>query len=99
MGHATREDLLDLADVLGELRKLPGITERSHGIFYVKRTPFLHFHTKDGNRWADVRLGQDWGPKIPIAFESGARARQQFLKRVLERYKSQVARTAPLKRA
>ena len=88
MAHASREDLLDLEDVFRELRKLPGISERSHGIFYIKRIPFLHFHTKDGDRWADVKAGAVWGPEIPIPFQSGPRAKRRFLKIVIERYQS-----------
>jgi hypothetical protein len=87
MGHASNEDLFDLEDIFCELRKLPGLSERSHGIFYLKRIPFLHFHTKDGNRWADVKAGATWGPEIPIPFQSGLRAKQRFLKTVTERYK------------
>jgi hypothetical protein len=87
VGHASLEDLLDLEPVFCELRKLPGISERSYGVLYFKRIPFLHFHTKDANRWADVKAGTTWGPKVPIPFRSGPRARQHFLKIVIERYK------------
>jgi hypothetical protein len=86
MGHARHEDLLDLEDVLREIRKLPGISERSHGVFYLKRLPFLHFHTKDGNRWADVKVGTSWGPEIPLPFQCGSRAKRRFLKAVTERH-------------
>lgn len=86
MGHARAEDLLDIEDVLSELRRLPGVSERSGGIFYFKRIPFLHFHTKDGRRWADVRAGADWGPEIPIPFQCSPRKKQRFLKTVIRRY-------------
>ena len=86
MGHARAEDLLDLEDVLCELRTLPGVSERSRGTFYFKRIPFLHFHTKDGRRWADVKAGADWGPEIPIPFQCGPRMKQRFLKTVTRRY-------------
>jgi hypothetical protein len=94
MGHASHEDLLDLEDVFCELRKLPGIAERSHGVFYLKRIPFLHFHTKDGERWADAKVGTGWGPEIPIPFQCGPRARQRFLKTVTDRYKSLISGNA-----
>jgi hypothetical protein len=93
VGHARAEDLLDLEDVFCELRKLPGISERSPGVFYFKRTPFLHFHAKDGGRWADVKLGTSWGPEIPVPFQCGPRAKKRFLKLVAERYQSVVAGT------
>jgi hypothetical protein len=91
MGHANHQDLLDLEDVLRKLRQLPAMSERSPGIFYFKRIPFMHFHTKDGKRWADVKLGKSWGPEIPIPFKSGQRAKQRFLKLVSERHRAQVA--------
>lgn len=87
MGHASHDELLDLEEVFCELRKLPGLSERSHGVFYFKRIPFLHFHTKDANRWADVKAGATWGPEVAIPFRSGPRARRRFLKIVTERYK------------
>jgi hypothetical protein len=94
MGHASYEDLLDLEDIFCEIRNLPGISERAHGIFYLKRTPFLHFHTKDLKRWADVKVGADWGPEIEIPFRSGARAKRRFLKIVTERYRLLVSGAA-----
>ena len=94
MGHASHEDLLDLEDVLCQLRKLPGISERSHGIFYLKRVPFLHFHTKDGNRWADVKAGAKWGPEIPIPFLCGPRLKQRFLRAVTEQHRLLVSYVA-----
>lgn len=86
MGHARHEDLLDLEDVFCELRKLPGISERSPGVFYLRRVPFLHFHTKDGDRWADVKVGTIWGPEIPVPFQCGPRVKQRLLKVVTERH-------------
>ncbi len=59
MLHTRREDLLDIADVLEEVRALPGVLERSPGVFYFGRSPFLHFHTKAGARWADARDGRE----------------------------------------
>jgi hypothetical protein len=86
MGHARGQDLLDIADVLGEVRALPGVSERSPGIFYLGRTPFLHFHTKDGDRWADAKVGREWGPEMPLPFGSRARMKSAFLKEVRARY-------------
>jgi hypothetical protein len=94
VGHARQEDLLDLEDVFCELRKLPGISERSHGVFYLKRMPFMHFHTKEGNRWADVKAGANWGPEIPVPFRCGRRAKYRFLKLVTERHHMIVADAA-----
>ena len=45
MGHCTPEDLLDVAEVLGELRQMEGpnggIVEKGHAVFYLMSLPFL----------------------------------------------------------
>ena len=93
MGHARKEDLVDVAHVLDTIRSLPGVTERSPGIFYIGRTPFLHFHTRDGERWADARVGRAWGSEIPLPFKSGGRMKSAFLKEVRARYDAIVTRS------
>lgn len=56
MRHATKESLGRLGALLEELRALPGLAEKSPGVFYLKSKAFLHFH-EDGERvFADVRL-------------------------------------------
>ncbi len=55
MGHTKLELIGDLAFELAALRLLPGIKEKKPGIFYFKALPFLHFHDKDGVRWADIK--------------------------------------------
>jgi hypothetical protein len=69
MAHARPEDLLDIADVLDEVRVLPGVAEGSPGVFYIGHDPFLHFHTKAGARWADARAGREWGRPTSVAHE------------------------------
>ena len=86
MGHARYEDLRDLEDVLAAIRKLPGTSEPTPGIFYLRRVPFLHFHTKDGTRWADAKIGAAWGPEISIPLECGRRDKTMFLREVRARY-------------
>ena len=68
MGHARYNDLRGLEKVLDEIRKLPGIAEPTPGIFYLRRVPFLHFHTKDGMRWAEVPHPPDtrWASGVPM---------------------------------
>lgn len=46
--------------VFDEIRTWPGIREPKPGIFYFKSKPFLHFHIKNGKRWADIRAAGDW---------------------------------------
>jgi hypothetical protein len=62
MKHAspTTLDVLDL--LLAELRVLPGLIERSRGVFYRKGRAFLHFHEDPQGLFADLRdvAGQDF---------------------------------------
>jgi len=86
MGHARYNDLRGLEKVLDEIRKLPGIAEPTPGIFYLRRVPFLHFHTKDGMRWADAKIGPSWGPELLIPFGCGRREKARFLREVRARH-------------
>jgi hypothetical protein len=60
MAHTKPSDLADLTVLRAELAKLPAVTEKKPGIFYRKGGGFLHFHDKDGVRWADVKLNGAW---------------------------------------
>lgn len=55
MKHATAAVLDQLEPLLGELRALPGLKERSRGVFYRKGRAFLHFHEDPKGLFADVR--------------------------------------------
>jgi hypothetical protein len=86
MGHTSPENLKDLQTVLDRIREWSGIKEKSDGIFYYKSTPFLHFHDKDGKRWADVRAGKEWGTALDIPFNSSSEEQDIFLEEVQRRY-------------
>jgi len=86
MGHAGRDELRDIADVLTALRRLPDVVERSPGVFYLRREPFLHFHTRAGERCTDAKAGDTWGPRIPLPIGAGARQKAAFLKQVRARH-------------
>ena len=88
MGHARYSDLRDLEDVLEAIRKFPGISEPTPGIFYLRRVPFLHFHTKGGMRWADAKVGGSWGSEIQIPSGCGRREKSVFLREVRARYEA-----------
>lgn len=88
MAHCPYEKLKDLESVLDKIRKWDGIREPKNGIFYFKSVPFLHFHIKDGKRWADAKLGKEWGPPMDIPFEATAKQKAAFLKEVEHRYQS-----------
>ena len=61
MAHCPPELLDDLAGVLAEVREWPGVVEKSPGVLYAMRQPFLHFHLfEGGRRRADVRGRDGW---------------------------------------
>lgn len=61
MAYCPPELLDDLADVIAEVRALPGVVEKKPHVFYVGRDPFLHFHLLAGaRRRADVKGRADW---------------------------------------
>lgn len=88
MAHASSENLRGIADVLGAIRALPDIQERRPGIFYVRGRPFLHFHVRGDDRWADAKIGMVWGPEIPLPFDAGQRAKAAFVREVRARYEA-----------
>jgi hypothetical protein len=46
--------------MLDQLRSVPGLTEKSRGVFYQKSKAFLHFHEDQSGLYADVRLHDDF---------------------------------------
>ena len=86
MGHTTKENLIDLKDELAQIAELLYIKEKSPGIFYWKSLPFLHFHDKDGVRWADVKTNEGW-KKLEIDFKANKKSKSDFIKAVKIHYK------------
>ncbi len=60
MAHANAHDLADLKVLLEGIRSLGSLKEKSLGCFYLKNKGVLHFHTKDGRRYAHVFDGKRW---------------------------------------
>jgi hypothetical protein len=57
MKHASPAALDLLDDALCDLRELPGLKEKSRGVFYRAGKAFLHFHEDPSGLYADVRRG------------------------------------------
>ena len=57
MRHAGQEALDRLEPLLAAVRRLPGLKERSRGIFYKGATAFLHFHEDPAGLFADMKVG------------------------------------------
>ncbi|RAK61056.1 hypothetical protein DJ021_15170 [Phenylobacterium hankyongense] len=55
MKHAGPAALDDLEPLLREIRLMPGLTERSRGVFYLKSRAFLHFHEDPAGLFGDLR--------------------------------------------
>jgi hypothetical protein len=45
---------------LTALRKLPGLQEKSRGVFYRRSRAFLHFHEDPTGLYADLRDGEEF---------------------------------------
>lgn len=60
MRHARPQDLEPITSLLAELRKLPGLKERTLGSFYCGSKGFLHFHEDAGDLFADLKIGDDF---------------------------------------
>ena len=60
MRHATSNALDKLEPLLVELRFVPGLVEKSRGVFYRKSRAFLHFHEDPSGLHADVRFGEEF---------------------------------------
>ncbi len=82
MGHIKPELIADLATELAAIRTLPHLKEKKLGVFYLKSTPFLHFHDKDGLRWAHVKTADGEWEKVEVSFGASTSARNSFLKAI-----------------
>jgi hypothetical protein len=58
--HAGSEALDQLEPLLEELRRVPGLVERTRGVFSRRSRAFLHFHEDPSGLHADVRVGDDF---------------------------------------
>jgi hypothetical protein len=54
--HARPDDLEPLAALLGDLRTVDGLTERTPGTFYRGAQAFLHFHADPAGPFADLKV-------------------------------------------
>jgi hypothetical protein len=86
MAHCPPDQLDDLGPLLAELRTWPGVVEKTPGVFYVRRQPFLHFHlVQGGRRRADVKGRAGWVQVDLPRPASGARCRA-LLRELQARY-------------
>lgn len=73
MKHAGAAALDQLEPLIASLRALPGLTEKSRGVFYRKSKAFLHFHEDPKGLFADLRAGDDF-ERFDVTGEAGRQA-------------------------
>jgi hypothetical protein len=71
--HARAEDLDRLEPMLADLRAVPGLVERSRGVFYRRSRAFLHFHQDEAGFFADVRFDGDDFERIDVTSRAAQR--------------------------
>lgn len=70
MKHAGPKTLDRLEPLLGQIRALEGLKEKSRGCFYIKGKGFLHFHEHGENEiYADIGLGKEFD-RLPAMSEA-----------------------------
>jgi hypothetical protein len=86
VAHCPPALLDDVGDLLDEVRAWAGVVERTPGVFYLRRQPFLHFHLgAGGRRRADIKGRSGWRP-VELPRPVSARRRRAFLRELRRRY-------------
>ena len=86
MAYCPPEMLDDLVGVLAEVHRWAGVVEKTPGVFYVGREPFLHFHLLHGSRRrADIKGRHDWD-QIELRRPISATGEKALLRRLRARY-------------
>jgi hypothetical protein len=82
MAHCPPEMLHDLTVLFAELRTWTGLAERTPGVFYLHRRPFLHFHLLEGGRRrADIKARNDWVP-VDLPYPISLTRQRAFLRQL-----------------
>jgi len=58
--HVSTAGLDELDDLLLELRRVDGLTEKKRGVFSRGSRAFLHFHEDPSGLYADVRIDAEF---------------------------------------
>jgi hypothetical protein len=82
----------DVAEVLADVRTWAGVVERTPGVFYLGRAPFLHFHLLEGRRRrADIK-GQTGWTQIDLPMPLPATVRRGLERALRARYRERLRR-------
>jgi hypothetical protein len=58
--HVSAAGLDELDDLLRDLRRVDGLTEKKRGVFYRGSHAFLHFHEDPTGLYCDIRVDSDF---------------------------------------
>jgi hypothetical protein len=86
VAHCPPELLDDLADLLAEVRTWPGVVEKTPGVFYLRRQPFLHFHLVEGGRRRGDVKGRNGWVQLDLPRPISAARRRAFRRELKQRY-------------
>jgi hypothetical protein len=99
MGHCPPELLRDVADVVAQVRSWDAVVEKTAGVFYLRREPFLHFHLLEGGRRrADVKGTGGWN-QIDLPCPVGAAPRRALLREIERHYRERLGPRQPSQRS
>lgn len=92
IAHCPPELLDDLRDVFANLRTWAGVIEKTPGVFYLGREPFLHFHLLAGSRRrADIKGQRTW-TQLDLPRPVSATKRHALVGALRKRYREKLAR-------
>jgi hypothetical protein len=77
MAHINPEKLQDLEKIFALVRTRVAVKEKKPGIFYWKSKPLLHFHEKEGRRYAHLRCGEKW-VEVDVKFGAGPKEKTKL---------------------
>jgi len=80
MRHARDQDLDRIEALLAQVRTLPGLVEKTRGVFYRKSRGFLHFHEDPKGMFADI---SDPDERIDVTEPAGQARLMQAARRRL----------------
>lgn len=85
MAHCKPEEIEDLKSIIEEILKWDKVQEKGFGKLYLQSNGFLHFHSKNGKRWADIKVEGKW-EEFPIPFSPQAKQKKELLNAVKVAY-------------
>jgi hypothetical protein len=83
MRHARADDLTHIEPLLGELRTIDGLKEKTPGAFYKGSKGYLHFHVDGDDFYADAKFDGTEFERVRATTKAEQRALVTRLRRAL----------------